>query len=102
MVELDINDIITRLFDLRAYSRELSQRMVHETELPEDAVPYLVGRIEDAYARCEAASAVDKADAYQELGEWLIRSYRYYVCRLVVLDAPWVFKFPTAEPGVRH
>jgi cytosine/adenosine deaminase-related metal-dependent hydrolase len=97
MMELDINEVVSKLWNLRSYSKELSQRMEHEEELPDDAVPFLVERIENAFTRCEAATVANKADAHEVLAEWLIRSYRFYVCRLVKFDTPWVFTFPKAD-----
>lgn len=102
MVELDVNDIITRLADLRMYSPILAQRMPHEEELPEDAAPFLIERIEKAYARCEAATVANKADAHEELSIWLIRSSRYYLTRLIQADNPWCFRFPKSEMHTHH
>ena len=103
MVPLDVNDIITRLMDLRIYSPELAHRMEHEDELPDDdAALFLVERIESAYGRCEAATAADKADAHEELSLWLIRSYRYYLARLAMAANPWIFRFPKVEVHTHH
>jgi hypothetical protein len=102
MVELDLNDIVTRLMDLRMYSPQLARRMDHEDGLPEDAAPFLVERIDEAFARCEAATASHKADAHEELALWLVMSYRYYLTRLAKAENPWCFRFPKSELHTCH
>ena len=95
---LEIEEITSKLLNLRSYSKKLSQRLEHEIELPDDAVPFLIERIEAAYARYESASAVELADAHDELKEWLIRSSRFYLCRIMLADLkPWEFEFPKAR-----
>lgn len=102
MVGLDLNDIINRLTDLRMYSPELSRRMDDEEGLPEDVVPFLVERIEQAFARCETATAANKADALEELSRWLHRSYDCYLRRLARAENLWCFRFPKAEHPIHH
>lgn len=102
MVELDVADVVGRLNDLRFYSPILARRLEHEDELPDDAATFLIEQIETAYRRAETATVLSKADAYQELGEWLTRSYRYYVARLALADNPWQFRFPRASSYTSH
>lgn len=104
MRQLDISDIVTRLRVLRTYSPELSRRMDHEGELPEDAGLFLIEKIETLATRCATASAANRADILEELSEWLIRSYRYYLARLAMaeIDNVWCFEFPKTESYVRH
>lgn len=102
MRALDVGDIIERLLDLRTYSPELSKRMDHEKELPEDAVPFLVERIEAAFAACEEVAMEDKSNAFSELTAWLIISYQFYLMRLAREDNPWMFSFPKSEHHTHH
>ena len=102
MRALDVGDIVERLLDLRTYSPELSKRMDHEKELPDDAVPFLVGRIEEAFAACEYATEGDKSKAFSELTGWLIISYQFYLMRLARDDNPWMFTFPKSEHQTHH
>jgi hypothetical protein len=102
MRALDVGDIVERLLDLRTYSPELAQRMAHEKELPEDAVPYLIERIEASFAACENVTAEDKENAFTELTAWLIISYQFYLMRLARADNPWVFTFPKLELHTQH
>lgn len=104
MRALDLNDIVARLKELGAYSPELSRRMDHEIELPEDAVSFLVERIETSFLRCEAATAANRADALDELSGWLIRSYRFYLARLATAgaDTVWCFRFPKSTVHSHH
>ena len=78
--------------------------MEHEEGLPEDAVPFLVERLEHAFARCEDASAANSADAFDELGVWLVKSYQFYLTRLLSCssEAPWCFAFPKSEFHTHH
>jgi len=98
MTPLDLADIVNRLLDLRAFSPALAMKLAHEDELPQDAVPFLVDRIEEAFARCGDGSGSDKSAAFEMLAEWLIRGYRFYICRLALAPGrPWCFSFPSRE-----
>jgi hypothetical protein len=76
--------------------------MDHEKELPEDAVPFLVDRIESAFAACESVTAENKPSAFSELTAWLIISYQFYLMRLAREDNPWMFTFPKSEFHTQH
>ena len=104
MRALDLDRIVARLKDLGAYSPLLSRRMEHEVELPENAVTYLIDRIESSFLRCEAATAADSADAFEELSGWLVRSYQFYLTRLAMADAEnlWCFGFPKSIGHAHH
>jgi hypothetical protein len=103
MRPIDIGDIVDRLLDLRTYSPELAQRMEHETELPEDAVPFLIDRIECAFVACEDVTAEAKPRAFSELTAWLIISYQFYLMRLAREGGnPWMFTFPKTGLEVHH
>lgn len=104
MIPLDIGDICGRLLDLRAYSATLSKKLEHEEELPEDAVPFLVERLQQAFARCESANAAERGEAMEELAHWLVKSHQFYLVRLLhwATEAPWAFRFPKAEGHYRH
>ncbi len=104
MRELDLKDIVDRLKDLGVYSPQLSRRMDHEVGLPEDAVSFLVERIETSFLRCETAADANRADALEELSGWLIRSYRYYLTRLAAadIDNVWCFRFPESALHLHH
>ena len=102
MRPIDIGDIGEKLLDLHAYSPELAQRMAHETDLPDDAVPFLIDRIEASFAACENVTAEDKPRAFSELTAWLIFSYQFYLMRLAHADSPWMFTFPKHEPQKHH
>jgi hypothetical protein len=94
MLELDVNQIIERLTELQAYSPVLARRTEHEKHLPENPAPWFVMKIERAFSRCENASVAERADAFQELEEWLRKSHRYFLERLISSGIPWVFRFP--------
>jgi hypothetical protein len=102
MLEFDIDDVISKLWNLRLYSEELSQRLTHETALPEDPIPFLIERIESAYIRYEAAATGDEVEAQEELAEWLAQSYRFYLRRLARFDRPWAFTFPKVDQTHLH
>lgn len=104
MLKLSINDVVDRLIDLRAYSAELSKRMDHEDGLPEDAVPYIIEKLEFAFRACEDATHAKRNEALGELSEWRIKSYRFYLERLAQMSDshPWSFRFPTSETHQRH
>lgn len=102
MRPIDIGDIVEKLLDLRTYSPELAQRMAHEKELPEDAVPYLIERIEASFAACENVTSEDKSKAFSDLTAWLIISYQFYLMRLAREDNPWMFTFPKSELETHH
>jgi hypothetical protein len=102
MRALDVGDIVERLLDLRTYSPELAQRMPHEKELPEDAVPFLIERIEASFAACENVTADEKEKAFAELTAWLIISYQFYLMRLARGDNPWAFTFPKSDLHTQH
>lgn len=102
MRPIDIGDIVEKLLDLRTYSPELAQRMDHEMELPEDAVPFLVMKIEAAFAACEGVTAESKSKAFAELTAWLIISYQFYLMRLSREKNPWMFTFPESELHTHH
>lgn len=103
MRPIDIGDIVERLMDLRTYSPELAKRMEHEKELPEEEpVPFLIERIEGAFAACESVSVGDKSKVFSELTAWLIISYQFYLMRLAREDNPWMFTFPKSELETHH
>jgi hypothetical protein len=102
MRPIDIGDIVEKLLDLRTYSPELAQRMEHEKELPDDAVPFLIERIEASFAACEDVTAETKLKAFSELTAWLIISYQFYLMRLSREDNPWMFTFPKSELHTQH
>jgi hypothetical protein len=102
MVELNLNDIITRLRDLKNYSPQLARRMEHEDGLAEDAAAFLINKIESAILYCENATTAEEADAHEELTLWLSRSYQYYLQRLATADHPWIFRFPKSEELTHH
>lgn len=104
MVPIQIDDIVDRLLDLRAYSPQLSRPMEHEEELPEDATLFLINRLEQAYARAEAATERDRAEAYDELALWLVKSFKFYAWRLLLAgnDQPWCFSFPKSQGHTHH
>ncbi len=102
MKPIDIGDIVEKLLDLRTYSPELAQGMAHEKDLPEDAVPYLIDRIEASFAACENVKAEDKEKAFSELTAWLIISYQFYLIRLAREENPWMFTFPKSEIHTHH
>ena len=102
MRPIDIGDIVEKLLDLRTYSPELAQRMDHEKELPDDAVPFLIERIEVSFAACEDVTAETKLKAFSELAAWLIISYQFYLMRLSREDNPWMFTFPKSELHTHH
>ena len=104
MFKLTINDVVDRLIDLRAYSAELSQRMDHEEGLPEDAIPYLIEKLEFAFKACEEATHSKRSEALDELSGWLIKSYRFYLERLAQMSDshPWALRFPTSETHHKH
>ena len=92
---INIEEITTKLLNLRAYSKKLSQSFEHETELPDDAVPFLIACVENAYMAYEAANDASRAQAHEILVEWLTRSSRFYLCRVMLSSlAPWTFEFP--------
>jgi hypothetical protein len=105
MVELNMDDVIGRLYDLAAYSPALAQRNSDETDLPEDPALWLANKIECSVKRVERAALDNRAemsDAMDELGKWLKRSYRYYMLRLEEADTPWCFRFPKAGGRPTH
>lgn len=102
MRPIDIGDIVEKLLDLRTYSPELAQRMPHEKELPDDAVPFLIDRIEASFAACESVTAEGKSKAFSDLTAWLIISYQFYLMRLAREDNPWMFTFPKSELHTQH
>ena len=102
MRPIDVGDIVEKLLDLRTYSPELAQRMEHEKELPDDAVPFLVTRIEDAFSACENVTEENKSKAFSELAAWLIISYQFYLMRLLREKNPWMFTFPESELHTHH
>jgi hypothetical protein len=103
MRPIDIGDIVEKLLDLRTYSPELSKRMDHEKELPEDEpIPFLIERIEASFAACEGVTAENKSNAFSELTAWLIISYQFYLMRLAREDNPWMFTFPKSELHTHH
>ena len=102
MRALDVGDIVERLLDLRTYNPELSKRMEHERELPDDAVPFLVTRIEAAFTACEDSTEEDRLKAFSELSAWLIISYQFYLMRLARESNPWMFTFPKSEHHTHH
>lgn len=95
----NIEEITSKLWDLRSYSRTLSKRLEHETELPEEKpIPYLVDRLEKAFILFESAESDGITGARYELNEWLIRSSRFYLCRVMMGNLPpWTFEFPSAQ-----
>jgi len=104
MFSLELGDITSRLLELQIYSPELAMAMEHEVGIPQIAVPFLVERIESAFARIEAATDAEKNDAHQDLSLWLIRSYRFYLTRLARADSEslWCFRFPKSDGHSRH
>jgi len=103
VVELDIDDVISKLWNLRLYSEELSQRLTHETALPEDPIPFLIERIESAFIGYEAATPANKEDAEDELAHWLARSYQFFLRRLAkATNRPWTFTFPKVDVSQLH
>jgi hypothetical protein len=80
--------------------------MEHEEGIPDDAVPFLIERIETASVRCASATAADRADAVDELMLWLVKSYQFYLTRLLSWpwssEAPWCFRFPRADIRSHH
>jgi len=78
--------------------------MEHEEELPSDPIPFLIERLEKAYARCELATEADRADALDELALWLVKSYQFYLVRLLSWsrEAPWCFAFPKTDARIHH
>ena len=94
MFGLDVSEIIERLNELHAYSPVLAQPTEQEKHLPDNPALWFVMKIERAVSRCENASAVEKADAFQELEEWLEKSHKFYMKRLDSAGVPWMFRFP--------
>ena len=99
---LDIADIIEKLLDLRTCRPELARRMPHEKELPDDAVPYLIERVEAAFAACQNITPKTKAVIFSELTTWLIISHNFYLIRLVREENPWTFTYPKSELHTCH
>lgn len=103
MRPIDIGDIVDLLMELRIHSPELGQRMPHEIDLPEDEpIPFLIGRLERAYAACEGVTAKNKPSAFSELTAWLVISYQFYLMRLAQEDNPWMFTFPKSGLETHH
>lgn len=101
MAELDVVDIVERLADLHAYSPTLAARRPDELHLPEDPAPWLSIRLQYAFDQVASADPDERADAFDELERWLVKSYRYYMCRLAEADNPWCFSFPK-RPQYTH
>ena len=101
-MEINVSDVIERLHDLQMYSPTLARKLDHEDQLPEEAIAYLINRVEAAYDRAQKATVMNKGEAYVELGEWLTLSYRAYASRLLLADVPWAFRFPKAGSNTRH
>lgn len=99
---LDIADIIEKLLDLRTTRPALARRMSHEKELPDDPVPYLIERIETAYAACQSVTPSTKPRVFSELTTWLMISHSFYLIRLVREENPWTFTYPKAELHTCH
>jgi hypothetical protein len=102
MKPVDIGDILEKLLDLRTYSPEIAQRMEHEKELPYDAVPFLIDRIEASYAACVNVSTPDEAKVFSELSAWLIISYEFYLIRVTRSKNPWMFTYPAPDSDIQH
>lgn len=103
MHELDVEDVINRLYDLNAYSVEVSTRLAHEkNRLPENPAAYFIEKIEFACARYENATEADRADAQEELTNLLVQSYRFYLERLLLANNVWRFRFPKSEAHTHH
>lgn len=100
MVELNVSDIIERLRDLACYSPSLAMKMEHEEELPDEAVPFLIERLESTYLACEKATPANRIALAEELYFWLSKSYKFYLMRLARAENPWIFRFPKAGPQV--
>jgi hypothetical protein len=102
--EIDVDDILTRLKDLKSYNAQLAKRLEHEIELPEDdPVTFLVEKIEQAYIRAQLCTPVTKAEAFEELAMWLVTSYKFYTTRLLLDNSrPWCFSFPSSGSQVQH
>lgn len=99
---LDIADIIEKLLDLRTSRPALARRMAHEKELPDDPVPYLIERIETAYAACQSVTPSTKPMVFSELTTWLMIIHSFYLIRLVREENPWTFTYPKAELHTYH
>jgi len=101
---IEIDDVCTRLRELKACNSVLSQRMEHEEGIPDDAVPFLIERIETASVRCASATTPDRADAVDELMLWLVKSYQFYLTRLFTSsgETPWRFRFAAIESHSQH
>jgi hypothetical protein len=104
MIPIDFEEICERLRELQAYSPTLALRMEHEVELPEVAVPFLIERLEKAYARCDLAGPESMDEAVGELATWLVKSFQFYLARLMSWsrEAPWCFRFPKTEARIHH
>lgn len=94
MFGLDVTEVIERLNELHAYSPVLAQATEHEKHLPDNPALWFAMKIERAVSLCENAPVAEKADAFQELEEWLEKSHAYYMERLMAAGIPWVFRFP--------
>ncbi|MDQ2823556.1 MAG: siphovirus ReqiPepy6 Gp37-like family protein [Pseudomonadota bacterium] len=101
MIELEVEDIVERLADLHAYSPGLAARRPDELHLPEDPAPWLSIRLQYAFDQVASAEPDEREDAFSELERWLVKSYRYYMCRLAEADNPWQFRFPK-RPQCTH
>ena len=99
---LDIADIIEKLLDLRTSRPALARRMVHEKELPDDPVPYLIDRIEASYMACQNVTPLTKPIVFSELTTWLIISHSFYLIRLVREENPWTFSYPKSDIHTCH
>ena len=102
MVPVQLNEVINRLNDMRDYSLELSKCMKDEPDLPEDAVPFIVEKLEFAFSECEHSDSEKKAAAFSELGFWLTRSWVYYARRLEMFGTPWIFRFGEMKGMTQH
>jgi hypothetical protein len=102
MTQINVTDILGRLNDLRIYSPTLSRKLPHEDQLPDDAAPFLINKIEVCFDAAIKSDKRTEADAYSELKLWITLSYRYYITRLALADEPWAFRFPAASAKTRH
>ncbi|MDB5823906.1 MAG: hypothetical protein JWR21_2610 [Herminiimonas sp.] len=80
-VEVDLDDIVNRLLRLVIDDPMLAQATDRDHDLPVDAVPYLLEKLDHAFAICGVGDEQTAAAAYRDLAHWIDRSARFYRAR---------------------
>lgn len=83
-VEVDLDEIINRLLRMVIDDPMLAQATDGDHDLPVDAVPYLVEKLDHAFAICGVGDEQTAAAGFRELAHWIDRSARFYRARCAV------------------